>query len=99
MQLVFQQRRRNGEVAPINVIDQGGHGQQRHHPGDCARTLAILVVNWEGQVLSAAILSADSVCGKRLLQFPKWAFRTIGAIEEIAMTASSALGMVLELGC
>jgi len=50
-------------------------------------------------VLSAAILSADSVCGKRLLQFPEVGLSTIGAIEEVAMTASSALEMVSELGC
>jgi hypothetical protein len=48
-------------------------------------------------MLSADILSADSGCGKRLLQFP--GLSTIGAIEEVAMTASTALEIVLGLGC
>src|SRR6266853_5208897 len=55
---------RDGKVAAIDVIDQGGEGQQRDYR---ARTAATLVVSLERQVLSVDILSACRGTGKQLL--------------------------------
>src|SRR6266446_2209139 len=54
----------DGKVAAIDVIDQGGEGQQRDYR---ARTAATLVVSLERQVLSVDILSACRGTGKQLL--------------------------------
>src|SRR5439155_5105946 len=75
VQFVLQQRRRDGEIAAINVVDQSGQRQQRDHAVGDARSWGALVVDWGGQVWLADILHAGMGCCKRLLRVVALVFR------------------------